>query len=290
MTDLSVLRERAKRIRLVATDLDRTLLDGKHCVPEENQKALEACAARGLVLCAATGRAFSALPEQVLRISGMRYLISSNGAKIHDNETGALLRESYLSPEAIRAIWPLLSDPDVLCEFFWDGSPYVQADRYERHEAIPDWFLDYFLESRNPVPDIAEAVDAHIHKIENVNFVFGTDEVRERIRAFLSAHGDLFEQCSSMPFNFEIGGKGVTKAAALDFLCAREGMEPADCLCFGDSENDAKMIAWAGIGVAVENAVPEAKAVADLITLDNEHSGVADALRALALISEEYPT
>ena len=283
-TDLSILRERAKGIRLIATDLDRTFLDDEHLVPEENQKALEACAARGIVLCAATGRAFSSLPEQVLRIKGMRYLICTNGAQIYDNEAGALLQERFLSPDAIRAVWPLLSDPELLIEFFWGGSPYVQRDRYERHEAIPAWFLDYFLASRIPLEDFAEAVEAHIHEVENVNIVFGSDAVKERARIFLEAHTDLYELTSSMAFNFEIGGKGVTKASGLDFLCAREGITPADCLCFGDSENDARMLAWAGIGVAVGNAVPETKAAADLVTGDNIHCGVAAALRLLEII------
>jgi len=283
-TELSVLRERAKRIRMIATDLDRTLLNGEHLLSEENQQALEACAARGLILCAATGRARSTLPEQVLHVEGMRYLVCTNGAQIYDNGTGALLLERFLSPKAVRSIWPLLSDPDILCEFFWGGSPYVERDRYERHEAIPAWFLDYFLASRIPVTDIAAAAETHIHEIENINIVFGSDEVKERARVFLEAHTELYELTSSMAFNFEIGGKGVTKASGLDFVCAREGISPADCICFGDSENDARMLAWAGIGVAVENAVPETKAAADLVAPDNDSNGVAAALKLLELI------
>ncbi|MDR1796284.1 MAG: Cof-type HAD-IIB family hydrolase [Clostridiales Family XIII bacterium] len=271
-------------IRLLASDLDRTLLDSKHEVSAENKAALEACAEKGVVLVAATGRALSAVPEGVRKVRGMRYIVCSNGAKVFENDGTKLLYERYISREAVDYIRPLLEDGEVLCEFFWGGYPYVQQDRYDRHEAIPGWFLEYFLASRKPVPDMARAIEEHLHEIENINFVFADDAVKERLRGYLAARTDLYEFTSSMPFNFEIGGVGVSKASALDFVCAREGILPAQCICFGDSENDAHMIAWAGIGVAMGNAVPEAKAAAGHVTGDNEHSGVAQALYALGVL------
>ncbi|MDR0875035.1 MAG: HAD hydrolase family protein, partial [Clostridiales Family XIII bacterium] len=85
-------------------------------------------------------------------------------------------------------------------------------------------------------------------------------------------------------FNFEIGGKGVSKAAAVDFIAKREGIRPEETITFGDNSNDASMLRYSGIGVAVANAVPDALAAADYVTDDNEHYGVAAALKALGLI------
>jgi len=271
-------------IKLLATDLDRTLLTVEHRVSDENRAALEACADKGILLVAATGRALSAVPEAVRAIRGVRYLICANGSKIYDNVSGELLCERYLDAEAIEYVMPMLKDNDVLLEFFWDGFPWVDAERYRTHAGIPDWFLDYFRQSRKPLEDLEAGVRANIHRIENVNFVFGTEDVKQRIHAFLQKGERLYELTSSLAFNFEIGGRGVSKATALDFVAQREALTREQCICFGDSENDASMIAWAGIGVAVDNAEPVTKEAADYITLDCEHSGVAAALKALEIL------
>ncbi|WP_338122024.1 HAD family hydrolase [Deinococcus wulumuqiensis] len=73
----------------------------------------------------------------------------------------------------------------------------------------------------------------------------------------------------------EVAAEGLTKAAGLALLCGKLGVAQADTLAFGDAPNDAEMLAWAGRGVAMESAHPEARAAADEVTLSNEEDGVA---------------
>ena len=283
---LDGLRQRARRVKMLATDLDGTLLDSKHSLSDENREALGALADRGVVLVCATGRSRTSIPEAISSLPGVKYLITANGAKIYDNEKNEVISESYLSADAIDYIQPMLYDPEVMCEAFWGGAPHVEEKRYRdaRDYGIPRWFSDYFFNTRRPIEDFVSAVREHEREIENINFIFGKDDVQERLRQFLGARTDLYELTTSFPFNFEIGGVGVGKGAAVDFIAKREGILPEETICFGDQNNDVSMIEYAGIGVATANAVPRALAAADFVTSDSEHSGVAAALKTLNLI------
>ena len=285
-TKLSGLKERARGVRLIATDLDGTLFDSKHELLEENRFALETLTARGIKLVAATGRSRSSIPDSITKMPGMNYLITANGAKVYISGTDELILEKYISVEAMEYVLPLFSDPDVMCEVFWGGVPHVEESRYNaaRDYGVPRWFTDYFFRSRQPVSDYIPAVRAHIHEAENINFVFGNEKTETRLRNFLNKRTDLYELTSSFPFNFEIGGVGVTKAAALAVIAERENLDPKEIIAFGDQLNDVKMIEFAGIGIAPANAVPEALAAADLITVTNNENAIATALKKLNVI------
>jgi hydroxymethylpyrimidine pyrophosphatase-like HAD family hydrolase len=81
-----------------------------------------------------------------------------------------------------------------------------------------------------------------------------------------------------LPFNFEIGGVGVDKAKAVDFICKKLGIAQDEVLCIGDNNNDVAMIEYAGVGVAMEDAVSAAKEAADFITTSHDKDGVAFAI------------
>ncbi|MDR3365265.1 MAG: HAD family hydrolase [Clostridiales Family XIII bacterium] len=284
---LQGLRRRAAGVRLLATDLDGTLLDRTHSLSAENKAALSELARKGVVLAAATGRSRTSIPEAVTALEGLKYLITANGAKIYENGTEKILYESYLSAEAVDYIRPFLSDREVLCEVFWDGAPHVEEARYKGapEYGIPFWFSDYFFSSRLPIRDFEAAVRAHENEIENINFVFANETVKERIRQWLKAREGLYELTTSLAFNFEIGGLGVCKAAAVDFIAKRESVRPEETICFGDNDNDISMIEYAGIGIAAANGVDEALAAADFVTKDCGQSAVAYALKTLGLIA-----
>ena len=284
--ELDRLRRRAQSIRLVATDLDGTLFNQKHQLGEENRRALEKLADRGLVLVAATGRSRTSIPDDITSLPGVKYLITANGSKLYVNGTDEIIYEKYIEPDAIDYIGPFFSDNEVMLEAFWDGTPHVEEARYiaARDYGIPKWFSDYFFNSRVPIEDFGAAVQEHIHEIENVNFVFGNEAAQNRVHAFLKKRTDLYELTSSFPFNYEIGGIGVSKAAAVDFIAKREGVPPGQTLCFGDNDNDASMVTYAGIGIATANAVESTLAAADYITLDCENDGVAAALKIMGMV------
>jgi Cof subfamily protein (haloacid dehalogenase superfamily) len=286
MTDINILQERAKKIKLFATDLDGTLLDQRHILRDDTRSALFSLYKKGIILVAATGRARSSIPETVKSLEGLKYLITVNGAKLFLNKTGELIYEKYLSAAALDSVLHLLSDPEVMMEIFWDDIPHVELNKYNKAKdyGIPRWFSNYFFDSRAPLENFLSAVRENEHKIENINFVFGSDAVKERVYKDLYKNRDLFALTSAFSFNYEIGAAGVNKGAAVDFIAKCEGILPEETICFGDNDNDVTMIEYAGIGVATANAVPGVLAAADHVTEDNENEGVAKALKLLELI------
>jgi Cof subfamily protein (haloacid dehalogenase superfamily) len=266
-------------VKLVATDLDGTLLNSALELSDENRAALIRCAEQGIHVVIATGRSRSAVPQIVREIDGIQYLVCANGAKIYDNTTDQQLYAQYLSAEALDSVWSLIEVDHIMCEVFFDGKPYVSAACYGdlAGYGVPEWFIDYVRASRIPTDDLPAFTKAHADAIENINFNYGSEEMRAYLWNRLSG-SDLYELTSSLPFNYEIGGLGVNKAAAIDFLCRMLHISPQETMCIGDQVNDVGMIAYAGIGVAMGDGVAAAREAANFVTLSCDRSGVAHAI------------
>jgi Cof subfamily protein (haloacid dehalogenase superfamily) len=273
-------------IRIVATDLDGTLLDRDHRIPEDNRRALERCAAKGVEIVVATGRALSTIPAEARSLAGVRYLVCANGANIYDNATEELLYAKYLSREAVESVWDLLENAALMKEIFWEGEPYTSRSAYDdlARFGVPDWFRDYVLTTRIPVDDLEAFTREHIEQIENINFNYANYHIRDFIVDRLKRDdGRLYTLTASLPFNIEIGGMGVDKAGAIAQVAGWLGVAREQCLCIGDNSNDVSMIRWAGIGVAVADGVPAATEAADYVTAPSTESGVARALEHFGL-------
>jgi Cof subfamily protein (haloacid dehalogenase superfamily) len=221
------------------------------------------------------------IPVEVRAIEGIRYYITANGAKVWEVEDGREreLFSRYLSVEAFESIVPLIDEGRHMIEIFTGDEPYISKEAYADPISfgIPEWFEPYIKATRRPVEDFKAFGRERSGRIENINFIFKDDAGKRYFRERLT-RTDLYALTQSFDFNFEIGGKGVNKAAALELICEREGVAPKHTMTFGDNLNDVSMIEFAGVGVAVANAVPEAKAAADYVTSMSEEGGVADAI------------
>jgi len=267
-------------IKLLATDLDGTLLDSAMCLTRENREALEQCISRGIEVVIATGRALSAIPEDIRSIDGLKWLICSNGAKIYNNITEEQIFASYLSPEALTSVRPILEDNTIMKEVFVDGKPYVAASVMDDlgWYGIPEYFQDYVRETRDPVPDLPAFIWEHAELIENINFIHKDEEDKIALLYKLTEHAGLYTLTQSLRFNLEIGGIDTDKAFALRYICEMLGIEREETMGIGDNNNDVSMLDFAGIGVAMEDGSQAAKDAADYITTDSDHDGVAFAV------------
>jgi len=266
-------------IKMIATDLDGTLLDKSHALTEKNLAALKRCVDAGIVLVVATGRSYSSITPDVLAIPGIRYIISANGARVFDTASEKNLLEKNLSAEAIARAWPLITDKSIMCEVYWNGWPHVSeiCNDNLREYGVPDSFAEYTSDARVPVKDIVEFTEAHIGEIETINFNYANETVKKYIFDFLSG-GDGYAFSASLPFNYTIGVKDSSKYSAVNFICEYLGIDSSSVIAFGDGENDLDMIKHAGIGVAMANAPAVVREQADFVTLDCDDSGVAYAI------------
>jgi Cof subfamily protein (haloacid dehalogenase superfamily) len=272
-------------IRLIASDLDATLLDRDMQLSPENENALTAAIAKGIHFVPATGRSLSSIPDFIAKMPGVRYLITANGAKVYDRETETMVLERYLARTAVESVLDMIDDGAIMKEIFVGGTPYISRESYDylAEYGVPDYFREYVKKTRVPVDDLPAFARRHMDDIENINFNYGSDSLKAYLEKRLSG-SELFEFTKSLPFNFEIGGLGVDKASALSWVCERIGIPPEDTIAFGDNDNDASMLRFAGIGVAVGNSVEAALAAADYVTAPSYESGVAKALAHFGIV------
>lgn len=272
-------------IKLIALDLDGTTLNDDKRISPRNKAALEAAVEQGVNVVIATGRAFSALPEDVFSIRGIQYVLTSNGAMITDLQQQKVIYENCIDPQAVEAAAATLRNYDFMVETFTGGGAYIDRREYEKMKKHGAVFrhVDYVLSTRKPVDNLYEFMLQHKDSIENINVNFERQEDRAMMREVLGKLENT-TLTTSFDHNLEIGGATTSKAAALRALEDLLQVTPQEMMAVGDSPNDIAMLKLAGMPVAVGNAKPEVKAAAKYIAPGNREDGVADAVEKFVLV------
>ncbi len=269
-------------IKLIALDLDGTLLDSEKRLSAGNEAALKECIRRGIAVVPCTGRIWWGVPDFIREIPGIRYGITMNGAVVEDVKEGKILDERRMSCELALDILALAKEFDTMYDVYAGGSALGEErflnclDEY----GIPPVIQKIVISTRRVVPDVTEEVRRRNRPVDKINYFFGDLEERERARAALLARGDVIVS-SSLENNLEINAPGATKGEALLRLARHLGIRPEQTMGFGDGENDIALLRMAGIGVAMGNACDTAKKAADYVTLTNDEDGVAAAIEKL---------
>lgn len=264
-------------IRLMITDLDGTLLKNDHLtVSPRTAAALAAVQARGVRLCACTGRPLS-LMVNVAKPLGFDYAITCNGAACDDLRTGRRLFAAYMSAEKAAFAWDQMAHVDSMVEWFVHGEILLDAHNFgqweQRVRAV--WHKNYLRAGRaTVVPDIHDFFAQGAPELEKLNVLnFPEGSMVEPIAA-MRATGN-YEISTSLGYNFEIGDAQANKGTGITRLCQQLGLGLDEVVAFGDGDNDEEMLQTAGIGVAMGNARDRVKGFANQITLSNEEDGVA---------------
>ena len=269
-------------IRLIALDLDGTLLDDRKQISRRSLRALRAAADQGVLLVPATGRTVAGIPAELLALPGVRYAITANGARVMDLAENRALSEDYIPRDLALQVYDLLTQYECLVDLFQDGQGYTteanaaQADRY-----VPENLRAYVLNSRVRLPDLRTFIAQQERGLEKLTLFFLSEDQRQKAWAKVAALG--LEVVSSLPLNMEISAAGVTKGSGLRALAGALDLPAEALMACGDGGNDIPMITAAGLGVAMGNAFPEVKAAADFITRTNNEDGIAYAIHKFVL-------
>lgn len=277
-----------KRIRMIAFDLDGTLLTDRKVITEHTKKVLHRAIDQGIVLLPATGRPLNGIPQELFdEFPDIRYAITSNGARILDVRDEKVLIHAAVPREKVKKILDIAVQYDTLREVYFDGQGYVNLDAYERAEEFYDnlSMVGYIRGTRIPVKNLEEMFLKSEKPSDKVQIVFKNREekpiVLEQLRQISGiAVTEAFSN------NIEINDGKVNKGWGLLQLGEYLGVESEEIMAFGDGLNDVSMICAAGVGVAMENAIDEVKAAADLITYSNEEDGVARTIETYILEEE----
>ena len=242
--------------RLVASDLDETLLDDSHHVPERVRRAVAAARQLGVRFVPATGRPFGSVDVTLseLGLLGQKgeYVISFNGGVITENSSGVPLTTCSLPRETAERIYSYGVERNICMHV---------------NTLDPVYLYNYVPEERAYIEgrmNIVETFDPTLDAIYDVT---------DGLDVYYSGNRYL-----------EFNAPGVNKGAGLLELARRLGIRREETMAIGDNSNDAAMLRAAGLGIAVANASPEALSAADYVCkADNNAGGVAEAIERFIL-------
>ena len=258
-------------VRLVASDLDGTLLLPDETVSERTRAALAAARAAGITVVLVSGRPPRSLGPIPERIGVGGVAICANGAIVWDLDAGTMLDSTPLAAElATRLVHGLREAiPGALFAVELEGSFGREAGWSDGVVAAPPGALE---------ADALELITGPVSKLLVRHPAMDFAEVAERARRVVG--GDAVVTWAGLRL-VEISAAGVTKAFALERLCRRLGIAAAEVVAVGDMPNDLPMLDWAGTGVAVANADQAVLQAADEVIASNLDDGVARLLERI---------
>lgn len=254
--------------RLLATDIDGTILTDEGGLPETNKHALEDLHARGIVVVLSSGRAtvsMRTVAAGILPAADDEYLISFNGARVSTVASDTVLLEQLVAPDAVRDLVAYARENDLLIQGYDQTAFLSERD----HPGCAMYARAVSMEHRL-VPDLVEAMPRGSAKLL---IIHDEGEIPAHQTALEEISRGRFETTVSKPNYLEIIAPGVSKGAALHHLAAHLGIPIEETIAVGDSLNDIEMIRAAGLGVAVANARDEVKAAADVVLDRTAHEG-----------------
>ena len=263
--------------KLIAMDLDGTLNNDQKIITEKTKAALMAAQQKGIRLALASARPSPGLFKErdILRLQDHKgILMSYNGGRIVDAETGTVLFETSMDLEETKAVLRKLEALPVT-PILDDGVQFYVTDQN-------GYKVDYECKNNNMVcSEVGNLADFLTFAPIKILMSVQPEElaqVQKQIAAFLPKSLTVVQTAA---FYLEVIPRVINKGQGIRDICKVLGIEPAEVVSFGDAANDIPMLEAAGMGVAMGNAQTAVKQAADMVTLSNNEDGIAAALEKL---------
>ncbi|MBW6463999.1 MAG: Cof-type HAD-IIB family hydrolase [Dethiobacteria bacterium] len=268
------------RYKMIATDLDDTLLDENSKISIRNKIAIRRAVKTGVRFVIATGRMFktSVVYLDDLELNGDCPLINYHGAMVKKAKSREIILHRPIDKNIAMAVIEEAERKDCHISLFVDDELYIREENdYSRYyqsmahvglQAVGD--LGAFLKENGAEPT----------KISIIRWDGTIDEIETGLRG---KFGDKLSILQSRPYFLEITDQKATKGQTLSWLAEKEGIKAEEIIAFGDGHNDLDMVRYAGLGVAVANARPEVLEAADVVTFSNTDDGVAEVIEKYVL-------
>lgn len=268
--------------KLVAIDMDGTLLNSENKISKRTQRAIENAKKKGTQIVLSTGRILKSAINHSEDLKLKNSIISCNGAVIAD-EKGDIIYKKGINRDIVKMIMELGKKHDIYYHFYSESDLYSNVNM----EGIIEFYNDPNIKDENKkikmniFKDSKEIFD---NNIEVCKFLF-MDGNMDKLKFFRNEISSIegVNVCSSWENNVEIMDMEVSKGYGLDYLSKKLDISHEQIIAIGDNENDISMLNFAGLGVAMGNAVEKTKKQADIITSTNDEDGVAKVIEKYIL-------
>ncbi len=274
-----------EEIKIIAMDLDGTLLDSEKRLSEENRAALQEAAEKGIEIVPTTGRIYAIIPDAVRELPFIHYAITVNGAEVFDARNNCAIARNELPWQKAVEVMEYLDGFDVVYDCYQGGWGYMTAEHLEKvgDYLTSDHFKEIYKKSRKPVPELKAYLREKGEGVQKVQFCTTNQELRAWLLEDLKTRFDGVAISTALSYNGEVNDANGHKGGALVKLCEHLGCTMENVMTLGDGLNDITMLQMAGVSVAMENAAPAVKAAAKYVTGSCDDSGVAQAIRKFCL-------
>jgi Cof subfamily protein (haloacid dehalogenase superfamily) len=275
-------------IKLIAMDIDGTLLDSNHQLPAENARAIAAAAARGIDIMLVTGRRFDSARNVAAELDCDVHLIVSNGALIK-SVAGGTEQRSLLPAATARRVLDATTEFRACSGVIFDRPSEAQVV-FEKIDWNGPFIGDYLRKHKKHVAEIDPLTDClngedpveilFIAECGKVRRVMGMLEVLPEALEYTLALTEYERRDLSM---LDVLRRGVTKGAALIEWARARGIARDEIMAVGDNWNDREMLAFAGLPVVMGNSIAELKSLGYAVTSTNDEAGLAAAIHKYAM-------
>lgn len=265
------------KIKLVATDLDGTFLNDNKEITGFTENTVRRLGDMGVYFVPATGRAFDAVPKEVLELPDIEYVITSNGAAVYSISQEKRIYQCPLNPASVDRVLEMEIPETMGVEAFVEGTPYSE-ERYIAHPedyGATEYGAVYVKNTRRPVKNIFRFIREHRENLDSLSFVCADAGMRSAFCSLLKEKVPDIYVTSSVSHMLEIGHINAGKGKTLRYLLSTLGISPDEAMAFGDADNDIDMLLEVKYGIAMANASESCRKAAFAVTDSNNEDGFA---------------
>ena len=269
------------RYRLIAFDMDGTLLDSQKQIDPYTLEAIKRADEAGKIVALSTGRCMPELKEYMGSIPGLKYIIGDSGAYIYEVSSQKPIYRKYIAPEIIQSIFNQTEGMDILFQIHSDAA-VVERDKQLKMEYYQiGVYRKLFDEIMLKVDDIREYFKKNQPPVYKFNLFSPDTAQREHLKNMFARLP--IQMCHSEVTALEISPLGISKGTGLTRLCEYLNIPVRETIAVGDADNDLDILRTAGLSVAMANGNDNVKRAAKVIVSDNDHGGCREAIEKYLL-------
>lgn len=267
--------------KLIAFDMDGTLLNSEKKISSETLKAIEKAFDKGKEVVFCTGRCIAELKEYIEQIPRLRYIVGVSGALVYDLKEEKEIYLEEIPKEQVRYMVDVIETEDIMPQMLNHDSIVSKKDSLNMDHFQMGKYTPLFEKVATKVDNIYEYYKQNEIPVIKLNLYHTTPENRQKTRDRLEKLG--LELVNAETTSLEISAEGITKGTGLEKLAKHLGITMNEMIAVGDADNDIDVLSKVGLSIAMENANEKVKSICDVVVNDCDSNGCAEAIEKYLL-------